>query len=513
MLLEQQQIEHTYCTRCIFLAIKFQSRKGYNRFPNMDVNNTQQSDTKRSSDEVLIRIATDNSEVEIGNEKTTNGTQALSKAKRLVKQISDTLKSHVLRKQYSGTNLGFALSNYYLDEGVFGCVLQYFTEREMHYLTQVSKTLQNVILTHPLGWDKKLRKKYFQKLKIKKSKATLAKRRFTTKWPRKAFQQLGTKLNAIIWVVSYVSLIGVFYTYFFVHSKSAVNTIGSVALCAVVALFVMYIFSPFLFLACYSCKLLPPKSKLFRRHPDAIRHRSFDPACSSASEYYLSCRCCKDHFLEFEFCSTAVLVAVVIAVIGLASGSYGSKTKEQHSVIPYFVPLIYVTSHCSIFLLQRHSREIYSVCMILILSGIVGSTIAMLLMPSIPWQYALLPIYIPFIGCFQGLYSTFLVLISFCNCKETFLCGKNTENLINYGEPPEYYDNKPRCFSASTMFLTFFQCCIFFVIPWTLFYFGVAGRTNNFENGILVLTLIVCCPCATWTYELVDWLGLFEFDD
>ena len=151
-----------------------------------------------------------------------------------------------------------------------------------------------------------------------------------------------------------------------------------------------------------------------------------------------------------------------------------------------------------------------SVCTVVTVSGIVGSTIAMLLTPSIPWQYALLPIYISLIGCFQGLYSAFVVLISCVNCHDVFL---NRRDPLNYGEDAlDYFDDKPRCFSASTLFLSIFQCGIFFVIPWILFHFGVIGRTNNVENGIQ-LTLIVCWPCATWAYVLIDWLGLMEDND
>ena len=491
----------------------------------MDGSNTQDSVPKCSSDEVLIQVNTDKSdtEVETGNEKTISGIRVISKAKRMVKQISNTLNTQVLHKQYSGTNLGFELSNYYLNEEIFGYVLQYFTEREMHYLSQVSETLQNVILTHPQGWDKKLRKKYFAKLKLERAQATKAKDHFYTVWPRKAFYQLGTKLSTIIWGASYVLLIGVFSTYFFVRSESIVITFGWVALYTVVALFVVYILSPFLFLICYNCRLLPPESTLFRRHPDAIKHRSFDPDCSSACEYYYYCTCHKDQVMgqplengcNFTFFFTATLVSVVVAIVGLTSGSYGSDGKEQYTALPYFVPLIYLTTHYLIFyVLYDYGRQMescVSVCTVVTVSGIMGSTIAMLLTPSIPWQYALLPIYISLIGCFQGLYSAFVVLISCVNCHDVFL---NRRDPLNYGEDaPDYFDDKPRCFSASTLFLSIFQCGIFFVIPWILFHFGVIGWTNNVENGILVLTLIVCWPCATWAYVLIDWLGLMEDND
>ena len=206
---------------------------------------------------------------------------------------------------------------------------------------------------------------------------------------------------------------------------------------------------------------------------------------------------------------------MVVAIVGLTSGSYGSDGKEQYTALPYFVPLIYLTTHYLIFyVLYDYGRQMescVSVCTVVTVAGIMGSTIAMLLTPSIPWQYALLPIYISLIGCFQGLYSLFVVLISCVNCHDVFL---NRRDPLNYGEDaPDYFDDKPRCFSASTLFLSIFQCGIFFVIPWILFHFGVIGWTNNVENGILVLTLIVCWPCATWAYVLIDWLGLMEDND
>ena len=86
----------------------------------MDGSNTQDSVPKCSSDEVLIQVNTDKSdtEVETGNEKTISGIRVISKAKRMVKQISNTLNTQVLHKQHSGTNLGFELSNYYLNEEI-----------------------------------------------------------------------------------------------------------------------------------------------------------------------------------------------------------------------------------------------------------------------------------------------------------------------------------------------------------------------------------------------------------
>ena len=133
---------------------------------------------------------------------------------------------------------------------------------------------------------------------------------------------------------------------------------------------------------------------------------------------------------------------------------------------------------------------------------IVGSTIAMLLTPFIPWQYALLPIYISLIGCFQGLYSLFVVLISCVNCHDVFL---NRRDPLNYVKMLQIISTINHVAFQPAHY--FYQFSVrYFFCSMDLFHFGVIGWTNNVENGILVLTLIVCWPCATWAYVLIDWL-------
>ena len=122
------------------------------------------------------------------------------------------------------------------------------------------------------------------------------------------------------------------------------------------------------------------------------------------------------------------------------------------------------------------------------------STITMLMIPSIPWY-----------GAIQAVFNT----ISFCVCKNAFLWGEGPIYDV-----PDYLNRRPRLYGCTVMIINLFQCIILFVIPWSIFHFGVTMVTDMYLYGILLLTFVIGCPFAvSGMITLTSWLKLFGDGD
>ena len=118
-----------------------------------------------------------------------------------------------------------------------------------------------------------------------------------------------------------------------------------------------------------------------------------------------------------------------------------------------------------------------------------ASTITMLMIPSIPWY-----------GAIQAVFNT----ISFCVCKNAFLWGEGPIYDV-----PDYLNRRPRLYGCTVMIINLFQCIILFVIPWSIFHFGVTMVTDMYLYGILLLTFVIGCPFAvSGMITLTSWLKL-----
>ena len=106
-------------------------------------------------------------------------------------------------------------------------------------------------------------------------------------------------------------------------------------------------------------------------------------------------------------------------------------------------------------------------------------------------------------------FKQFSILYLFVFVKTPFLWGEGPIYDV-----PDYLNRRPRLYGCTVMIINLFQCIILFVIPWSIFHFGVTMVTDMYLYGILLLTFVIGCPFAvSGMITLSSWLELFGDGD
>ena len=387
------------------------------------------------SDEVNINIVNDNNNnnnninygtnklaknsvpiINNGNEKSTKSSK--SRYGRLVNHISVTVKEKILRlkRQYSGTSFGMEFSGYYLNEGIIEYIFKYFTQRELHFICQVSKTIMTLIYKHPQIWENYAREEYFIQLHKGHERQIRAKNAFFSEWPEYVYRDSNGGFETFVkftWFMFYIILAGIVIVVYFIHDKIVLTTFCSIALCTTCGLLALYFMYPFIFNMFYHCKLILPNSDKFnhsrRNHGKKLKdnaYYSFDPTCSSALSYYYKCKCFKYHFRKGELFTlypdnartssafyTMLVGFIVISIIGIVLFHFNENASKVNEpvqyLLPYFAPLIYLICHFAFINIYKFVKDAFrrreQILIVFVAWAGTLFTITMLMIPSIPW--------------------------------------------------------------------------------------------------------------------------------